>query len=67
MHGYRNRHCEEGRSPDVAIQAIPNYIRDLTRLPRRDYVPPRNDGLYGFLSLKLIPIRVEALLHGSNF
>ncbi|WP_342269894.1 hypothetical protein [Rickettsia endosymbiont of Orchestes rusci] len=29
------RHCEEGRSPDVAIQAIPNVMRDLIRMPHR--------------------------------
>ncbi|WP_342257133.1 hypothetical protein [Rickettsia endosymbiont of Aspidapion aeneum] len=58
----------------MAIQAIPNYIRDLTRLPRRDYVPPRNDdsgshatkpsvarndGLYRPLSLKLTLIHLR--------
>ncbi|WP_342269724.1 hypothetical protein [Rickettsia endosymbiont of Orchestes rusci] len=48
-----HRHCERSE----AIQALPNGMRDLIRmlnkfsikicstgLPRRDFVPPRNDG-----------------------
>ncbi|WP_341793907.1 hypothetical protein [Rickettsia endosymbiont of Ceutorhynchus obstrictus] len=32
LRGYQNRHCEEGRSPDAAIQAIPNVMRDFMRM-----------------------------------
>ncbi|WP_341792914.1 MULTISPECIES: hypothetical protein [unclassified Rickettsia] len=31
------RHCEEAQSADVAIQAIPNVMRDLIRMPKSLY------------------------------
>ncbi|WP_341793171.1 MULTISPECIES: hypothetical protein [unclassified Rickettsia] len=47
--GYRNRHCEEGRSPGAAIQKIIIFIAFFaiffSRLPRRCSASPRNDGV----------------------